>query len=179
MHKDVEKILFSEEQIEERCKELGKEITKFYSRSKKKPVLVGLLKGSVPFMAELIKYIDMDITIDFMDVSSYSGVSSTGDVRILKDVENSVKGERVLIVEDILDTGITLKEVKEIFVNKGTKDVKIVTMLDKKEGRKVDIQADFVAFDCPNEFIIGYGLDYNQHYRNLPYVGVLKKECYM
>lgn len=176
MHKDVEEILYSEEQIQERCKELGKELSDYYLKRNSEPMLIGLLKGSVPFMVDLIKRIEIDVQIDFMDVSSYAGTNSE-EVRILKDVESSVKDKDILVIEDIVDTGKTLKKVIEILKAKGAKEVKICTLLNKKEGRTTEIEADFVGFEVPNKFVIGYGLDYNQKYRNLPYVGVIKKEA--
>ena len=176
MNKDVEKILFSEEDIETRCKELGAQIAKDYEG--KSPILVGLLKGSVLFMSELVQRIDIDCEIDFMDVTSYSGTESQGDIKILKDLDRSIKDEYIILVEDIIDTGRTLKTVKEMMYSKGAKDVKIVSMLDKKERREVEIEGDYIGFTCPNEFVIGFGLDFNQKYRNLPYIGVLKEECY-
>ena len=142
------------------------------------PVLVALLKGSVPFAAELMKYIDIDMEIEFMDVSSYEGTKSTGEIKIIKDLDRSIKDCDVIIVEDIVDTGKTLKTVKELLYSKGAKDVKVATLLDKKYGRVVDIEADYVGFDIPDEFVVGYGLDFNQKFRNLPFVGVLKEECY-
>ena len=175
-HKDIDKILISEEQIVERCKELGAQISKDFEG--KNPLLVGLLKGSVPFMAELLKRIECDCRIDFMDVSSYSGTESQGDIKINKDLDHSVKGDYIILVEDIIDTGKTLTTVRELMYSKGAKDVKIVSLLDKKERREVDIEGDYIGFNCPNEFVVGYGLDFNQKYRNLPYIGVLKEECY-
>ncbi|MBR5340996.1 MAG: hypoxanthine phosphoribosyltransferase [Erysipelotrichaceae bacterium] len=176
MADNVEKILISEEEIVERCKELGKEISTDYEG--KDPIIIGLLKGSVPFMAELIKYITIDCEMEFMAVSSYSGTESMGDVRILKDLDRSIKGENVLVVEDIVDTGKTLEKVKELLYSKGADSVKVVSLLDKPDRRIVDIEAEYVGFTIPNEFVIGFGLDFDQKYRNLPYVGVLKEECY-
>ena len=140
--------------------------------------MVALLRGSVPFLAELIKHIDLDIEYDFMDVSSYAGTESTGDIKILKDLDCSIRNENVILVEDIIDTGRTLKTVTRMMWEKGAADVKIVTLLDKPDRRTVEIEADYVGFTIPNEFVIGYGLDFNQKYRNLPYIGVLKEECY-
>lgn len=174
----IEKVLLTEEQIETRCRELAAEIEEDYEARNIQPIVVGLLKGSVPFMAELIKYFRHPIEIDFMSVSSYQGTESVGDVKIDKDMDLSSKGKHVLIVEDIVDTGRTLAEVKKLFYNKGAEEVKIVSLLDKPERRIVDIQADFIGFTVPNEFVVGYGLDYNQKYRNLPYIGVLKPEIY-
>lgn len=176
IHKDIGKVLITEEEIIARTKEMGKMITDDYAEEE--PVVVGLLKGSVPFMAELIKQIRLDIEIDFMDVSSYVGTESEGDVRIVKDLDRSIVGRKVLIVEDIIDTGKTLTSVKELMYKKGASDVRIATLLDKPSRRKVQIEGEYVGFEVPNEFVVGYGLDFNQKYRNLPYIGVLKEECY-
>ena len=173
---DVEKILISQDEIVARCKELGKQISEDYKDTV--PVLIGLLKGSVPFMAELMKYIDIDCKIEFMDVTSYSGTESTGEVKIVKDLDCSIKDLDVLIIEDIVDTGKTLEKVKELLYSKGAHSVKVCSLLDKPDRRIVDIEAEYVGFSIPNEFVIGFGLDFNQKYRNLPYVGVLKEECY-
>lgn len=176
MNKDIKKVLITEEEIIDRSKQLGAQISKDYEG--KRPILIALLKGSVPFLAELIKYIDIDMEIDFMDVSSYEGTESRGDVRIVKDLDRSIKDADVIIVEDIVDTGRTLKTVTELLYQKGASSVKVVSLLDKKERRVVDIDADYVGFNIPDEFVIGFGLDFNQLYRNLPYIGVLKEECY-
>lgn len=178
MHKDVKKILLSEDQIEVKCKELGQVITDFYKDVDGPLVLVALLKGSVPFLARLIKYVDLDIEYDFMDVSSYEGTESTRDIRILKDLDRSIKGINILLVEDIVDTGHTIEAVIKLLQNKGAKDVKVVTMLDKPSRREANVKADFIGYEIPNEFVIGFGLDYNEKYRQLPYIGVLKDEVY-
>ena len=125
-----------------------------------------------------MKYIDLDLEIDFMDVSSYDGTESVGDVRINKDLSNSVQDDDIILVEDIVDTGKTLSKVIDFLYQKGAKSVKVVSLLDKPDRRVVDIEADYVGFKVPNEFVVGFGLDYNQKYRNLPYVGILKRECY-
>jgi hypoxanthine phosphoribosyltransferase len=179
MHQDVKKVLVSPEAIEQRCRELGKQISDDYRRDGEIPVLVALLKGSVPFLAKLITYIDLDIEFDFMDVKSYEGTESIGDVRILKDLDRSIKGASILLVEDIVDTGRTLHEVSKLLLNKGAGRVKIVSLLDKPSRRVIPIEADYTGFVIPNEFVIGFGLDFNEKYRNLPYVGVLKDECYL
>ena len=179
MHKDVKKVLVSSEEIEQRCKELGAQITKDYLELGEVPILVSLLKGSVPFLAKLMPYIDLDVEIDFMDVSSYEGTESIGDVRIIKDLDRSIKGESILLVEDIVDTGRTLNSVKELLENKGCERLRIVSLLDKPTRRVVKIDADYVGFTIPNEFVIGFGLDFNEKYRSLAYVGVLKDECYL
>lgn len=175
---DILKVLITEEQIENRCVELAKEIEADYAKTNAEPIVVGLLRGSVPFMAELIKRFTFPCEIEFMSVSSYHGTQSVGDVRIEKDIDMSCKDRSILIVEDIVDTGRTLNEVKKLFLHKGASDVKIVSLLDKPERRVVDIAADYTGFEVPNEFVVGYGLDYNQRYRNLPYIGVLKPEIY-
>ena len=172
----VEKVLISEEEIEKRAKELAAEISRDYEGMD--PIIVGLLKGSVPFMAELFKNITIDCEIEFMAVASYSGTESMGDVRILKDLDRSIIDHDVLIVEDIVDTGKTLEKVKELLYSKGAKTVKVVSLLDKPDRRTVEIEAEYVGFTIPNEFVVGFGLDFNQKYRNLPYVGILKEECY-
>lgn len=175
---EIKKVLITEEEIREKCKELGAELTKDYANDADKLMVVGLLKGSVPFMAELMKYIELPLQMDFMDVSSYSGTESSGDIRIVKDLECSIKGLDILLVEDIVDTGRTLSVVKQLLYNKGAQRVKIVSLLDKPSRRVVDIEADYVGFAVPDEFVVGFGLDYNQKYRNLPYIGVLKPEMY-
>ena len=173
---DVDRILISEEEILKRSEEIGMQISEDYKDSV--PVIVGLLKGSVPFMAELIKHISIDCRMEFMDVSSYSGTESQGDVKIVKDLDCSIKDLDVLIVEDIVDTGKTLEKVKELLYSKGARSVKVASLLDKPSRRIVDIEAEYVGFTIPNEFVIGFGLDYDQKYRNLPFVGVLKEELY-
>ena len=178
MHPCLEKILLNEDEIVARCKELGQQITQEYKNNEQPPLLVALLKGSVPFLAELIKHIDLDIQFDFMDVSSYEGTESIGDIKILKDLDCSVKNLDILLVEDIVDTGRTLKTVKAMLKNKGAKTVRVVTLLDKPDRRVVDIEADYTGFEIPNQFVVGFGLDFNQKYRNYPFVGVLKEECY-
>ena len=176
VNEDVKKVLISEDEIVERCKELGRQVSEDYAG--KNPIIIGLLKGSVPFMAELIKNITIDCELEFMAVSSYSGTESMGDVRINKDLDRSIKGCDVLVVEDIVDTGKTLQKVKDLLYSKGANSVKVISLLDKPDRRIVEIEAEYVGFTIPNEFVIGFGLDFNQKYRNLPYVGVLKEELY-
>lgn len=177
MHQDVKRVLVSHDEIVARSEALGKEITEHYS-DKKTPILVALLKGSVPFLAELMKWIALDVEIDFMDVSSYEGTESVGDVHIIKDLNRSIKGENILLVEDIVDTGKTIEQVTQLLYNKGAADVKVVSLLDKPSRRIVDIEADWIGFEVENLFVIGFGLDFNEKYRNLGYVGVLKDELY-
>ena len=160
VEKDIKKVLVNEQQISERSKELGAKITEDYAG--KQPLLVALLRGSVPFLAELIKHIDLDIQYDFMDVSSYEGTESIGDIRILKDLDTSVKGLDILLVEDIVDTGRTIQTVRETLLHKGANSVRIITLLDKPSRRVVDIKADYVGFEIENEFVIGFGMDFNQ-----------------
>lgn len=177
MHQDIKKIILSHDQIVTISEKLAQEVEAYY-QDKQKPLLVALLKGSIPFLAELIKHFKEDYEFDFMDVSSYEGTESIGDVRILKDLNQSIKGMNILLVEDIVDTGRTLYEVSKTLYNKGAKDVKVVTLLDKPSRRVIDLSADFVGYEIPNEFVVGFGLDYNEKYRSLNYVGVLKDEIY-
>ena len=177
LENDIKKILISHDEIVTAARELGQKLTKDYQG--KNPILVGILKGSVPFMAELIKHIDTHIELDFMLVSSYhGGTSSTGVINIIKDMDQDIKGRDILFVEDIIDTGKTLKSLKELFEGRQPASVKIATLLDKPEGRLVEIEADYTCFTIPNEFVVGYGLDCDENYRNLPYIGVLKEEVY-
>ncbi|MCQ8785186.1 hypoxanthine phosphoribosyltransferase [Streptococcus suis] len=177
LDKDIKKILVSEEEIVAKCKELGQILATDYAD--KNPILVGILKGSIPFMAELMKHIDAHLETDYMVVSSYhGGTESSGTVKIIKDLDNSVAGRHIIFVEDIIDTGRTLKELKELFALRQAASIKIATLLDKPEGRVVEIEPDYTCFTIPNEFVVGFGLDYDENYRNLPYVGVLKEEVY-
>ncbi len=177
LEQDIQKVLYSQEEIVKKTQELGAILTKDYQG--KNPLLVGVLKGCVPFMSELIKHIDTHIELDFMVVSSYhGGTTSSGEVKILKDVNTNVEGRDIIFIEDIIDTGRTLKYLRDMFKYRQAKSVKIATLFDKPEGRVVDIDADYVCYDVPNEFIVGFGLDYAENYRNLPYVGVLKEEIY-
>ena len=177
LEQDIKKILISHDEIVTAARELGQKLTEDYQG--KNPILVGILKGSVPFMAELIKHIDTHIELDFMLVSSYhGGTSSSGVINIIKDMDQDIKGRDILFVEDIIDTGKTLKSLKELFEGRQPASVKIATLLDKPEGRLVEIEADYTCFTIPNEFVVGYDLDYDENYRNLPYIGVLKEEVY-
>ena len=177
LEQDIKKILISHDEIVTAARELGQKLTEDYQG--KNPILVGILKGSVPFMAELIKHIDTHIELDFMLVSSYhGGTSSSGVINIIKDIDQDIKDRDILFVEDIIDTGKTLKSLKELFEGRQPASVKIATLLDKPEGRLVEIEADYTCFTIPNDFVVGYGLDYDENYRNLPYIGVLKEEVY-
>ena len=176
MEKDIERILLTTSDIDAKVKSLGAELTKDYAD--KNPILLGLLKGSVMFMADLMKHLDMPIEIEFMDVSSYHGVESTGQIKILKDLDTSVKDRHVIIAEDIVDTGRTLEYVIELLKLRGAKSVEMVTLLYKKEARLAPIEAKYIGFSIPKAFVVGYGLDYNEKYRNLPYIGILKQSVY-
>lgn len=177
MQNDIQKVLISKEEIAKKTAWLGEKITKEYDG--KFPLVVGILKGSILFMSDLIREIDTHVEMDFMAISSYGNERvSSGEVKILKDLDTNVVGRDILIVEDIIDSGRTLAYLADLFKYRQAKSVKIVTLLDKPEGRVVDISADYVGFDVPNEFVVGYGLDYAERYRNLPYIGVLKPEIY-
>ncbi|MFY9213966.1 MAG: hypoxanthine phosphoribosyltransferase [Tissierellaceae bacterium] len=177
MRDDIKKILLTEEEIKTRIKELGEEITRDYKD--KNLLVVGILKGAIIFMAELCKNIDLPIMIDFMAVSSYGTSSqSTGEVRIIKDLDFSVEGKDVLIVEDIIDTGLTLSYLSDNLKKRGANSVKIATLLDKPDRRNVEVEIDYLGFSIPDEFVVGYGLDYAENYRNLPFVAALKEEVY-
>lgn len=177
MEEQISKILLTEAEIKKRVAELGAQITKDYAG--KELLVIGIFKGAVPFLADLIREIKIPLRYDFMAVSSYGSASqSSGAVRILKDLDAGIDEKHVLIVEDIVDTGLTLKYLKENLARRQPLSLKIVTLLDKPERREVEVQPDYNGFTVPNEFVVGYGLDYNEFYRNLPYVGVLKPELY-
>jgi len=177
LEKDIEKVLLSKEEIDAIAEKLGKQITEEYKD--KFPIVIGLLKGCVPFMGNLITYLDIHVELGFMDVSSYhGGIESTGDIKIKKDLDIPVQDRHIIIAEDIVDTGRTIKVVKELLLYRGAKSVRVATLLDKPEGRVVELVPAYVGSVIPNEFVVGYGLDYDEKYRNLPYVGVLKKEVY-
>ena len=169
---DSIRILFTEEQIKERVRELGEEISRFYKG--RSPHLVCILRGAVIFLSDLVRNIDLPITIDFMAVSSYGGSDrSSGIVKITKDLDETIENKDVIIVEDIIDTGLTLKHLHQIFLARNPRDLKTCVLLDKKERRLTDVDLDFIGFEVPNEFIVGYGLDYGGFYRNLPFLGIL------
>ena len=177
MKEDVLRVLLSEDEIREKVRELGGKITADYKNSNL--MLVTVLKGAVVFLADLMRQIDVPAEIDFMVVSSYgSGVKSSGVVKIVKDLDVPLAGKDILIVEDILDSGLTLSYIKELLESRGPRSIRIATLLDKPSRRKVDLQADYIGFSVPDEFVIGYGLDYDEKYRNLPYFGILKPEVY-
>ncbi|MDT2048726.1 hypoxanthine phosphoribosyltransferase [Priestia aryabhattai] len=177
MKHDIKEILISEEEIQAKVKDLGQLLTEEYQD--RFPLVIGVLKGAMPFMSDLIKRIDTYLEMDFMDVSSYGKeMVSSGEVKILKDLDTSVEGRDILILEDIIDSGLTLSYLVELFKYRKAKSIRIVTLLDKPTGRKADIKADYVGFEVPDAFVVGYGLDYQEKYRNLPYIGVLKPEVY-
>lgn len=177
MHENIQAVLLTEEQIRDKVAELGARITQDYQD--KRLMVIGVLKGSFMFMADLLRKIDVSCEVEFMAVSSYhAGVKSSGAVKIIKDIDIDPSNVNILIVEDILDSGNTLSYLKTLLLARGAVDIKIATLLDKPSRRVVDIQADYVGFQIPNEFAVGYGLDYAEQYRNLPYIGVLKPEVY-
>ena len=178
MEKDIEQILFSEDQIQERVRQLGEMLTADYAD--KNPIVIGILKGVVVFFSDMIKRIDTPCQIDFMWLSSYAGSESTGNIEVRRDIATDIKGRHVLILEDILDTGNSLSFAVQHLLAKEPASLKICTLLDKPSRRKpgITLKADYVGFEIPNAFVVGYGLDYNEYYRNLPYIGILKPEIY-
>ena len=176
MNKDVESVLISEEELKEICKNLGEQITRDYEG--KNLLVVSVLKGSVVFLADLLREIKCHCQIDFLSVSSYSGTKTTGVVKFKKDLDIDPDGMDILIVEDILDSGITLSYLSSVLVGRNASSIKICTLLDKPANRKADIKADYVGKVIPDAFVIGYGLDYDEKYRNLPYIGILKPAVY-
>ena len=177
MKQDIERILFSEEELKSRIAELGAQLTEDFKD--KNPIFVGVLKGCFVFMADLLRNVDIYCTMDFMAVSSYGdGMSSTGAVKINKDLSRDIAGRHVIIVEDILDSGITLSYLKNYLGVRKPASISIVTLLDKPARRRADVKADYVGFEVEDAFVVGYGLDYAEKYRNLPYIGILKPEIY-
>ncbi len=173
---DISEVVLSEEDIDRIVTDLGETIKKDYEG--KTPILVGLLKGSVLFMGDLIKKIDTHLEIDFMDVSSYVGTKSTGEVQILKDLSGSVDGRHILIVEDIIETGTTLNSIINLIKSRNAASIEIVTLLDKPVNRKLHVDVKYIGTEIPDGFVVGYGLDFDEKYRNLPYIGLLKPELY-
>ncbi|GAX04514.1 hypoxanthine phosphoribosyltransferase [Secundilactobacillus pentosiphilus] len=177
MNNDIERVLYSQDDIKAACQRLGADITRDYAG--KKPLFIGVLKGVIFFMTDLLRELDFLADIDFIDVSSYhGGTASTGEITLVHDIDTDISGRDVIIVEDILDTGRTLAYLRDRLSERKPKSLKVCTLLDKPEGRVVEAKADYVGFNVPNEFLVGYGLDYVEYYRNLPYVGVLKPEVY-
>ena len=177
MMQDIKEVWISEEELQQKVKELGAKISEDYKD--KNLLMVSVLKGSVVFMADLMRAITVPAAIDFMSVSSYgAGTKSTGVVRIIKDLDTNVADYDLLLVEDILDSGRTLYALREMLKQRHPKSIRIATLLDKPERRVEDIQPDYYCFNVPDEFVVGYGLDYAEKYRNLPYIGILKPEVY-
>jgi len=178
MEQNIKEVLLSQEQIQTKVKELAAVLAEEYAD--KDPVFVGVLKGVVIFFADMVRNINIPCQIDFMWISSYEGTNSTGNMQVKRDVSTDLKGRHVVILEDIFDTGNSLDYTYKHLLTKEPASLKICTLLDKPERRNpnVTLQADYVGFTIPNEFVVGYGLDFNEHYRNLPYVGILKPEAY-
>lgn len=174
-HPDIEKILIPQDKIQSRVRELGLEISRDYAG--KCPVFVGILRGCVLFLADLLKNVTVDCSVDFICLSSYSGTRSSGVVRTLLDLRESIQDRDVVIVEDIVDSGLTLSYLMENLGTRRPRSLEICALLDKPECRKVSVPIKYAGFTVPNKFVVGYGLDYNEIYRNLPYVGVMKKSA--
>ena len=182
MHPDVQEILFTPEQIQDRVNEMGAALTEKFSAAAARGegiVLISVLRGAAIFMADLARAIDLPIEMDYMAISSYgTGAKSSGVVRILKDLSSEIEGKHVIIAEDILDTGLTLQYLLDNLGTRGPASLTVVTLLRKQIENQVHIDCEHIGFECPDEFVVGYGLDFAEHYRNLPYVGVLKPEVY-
>ncbi|CAH1855622.1 hypoxanthine phosphoribosyltransferase [Convivina intestini] len=177
MNNDIEEILFDQAAIQESARRLGQQITEDYAG--RRPLVLSVLKGAYLWTADLIREIDLYVDLEFIKISSYhGGVASSNDIQLITDIRQDVSGRDVIILEDIVDTGQSLQFMEELLASRGTSSIRVATLLDKKAGRKVDIKADYVGFDVRNEFVVGYGLDYKELYRNLPYVGILKKDIY-
>ena len=176
MTEDIECVLLSEKEIQLKVREIGAKISADYEG--KNPIFVGVLKGCFIFMADLMRSVNIRCSMDFMAVSSYSGTSSTGAVKINKDLSQDILGRHLILVEDILDSGVTLNYLKQYLTVRKPASIRIATLLDKPARRKADIFADYSCFEVPDAFVVGYGLDYNETYRNLPYIGILKPEVY-
>lgn len=177
MNNDIKEVLITEEQITQKIKEMGAVLSEEYKD--RNPLVICVLKGAAPFMSDLVKRMPIYLEMDFMDVSSYGhSTQSSGEVKIIKDLNTTVEGRDVLIVEDIIDSGLTLNYLVQLFHHRKAKSVKIVTLLDKPHRRSVDLKPDLRGFEVPDEFVVGYGLDFAEKYRNLPFIGVLKPEIY-
>lgn len=177
LEKDIERVLYSREDIQKVNQRLGKQITADYQGEN--PLLIGILKGAIVFMTDLIREIDLHVEIDFMDVSSYGAETiSSGEVKIIKDLDTSVKGRDIIIIEDIVDTGRTLNYLMAILKTRQANSIKVCTLMDKPSRRIVPVHSDYVGMEVPNEFVVGYGLDYAERYRNMGTIGVLKPEIY-
>lgn len=178
LDKDIKDILLQEKDIKKICKDLGMQISRDYKNTKNRPLVIGILKGCIPFIADLCKNISIDIEISYIQASSYTNDKSTGNVLVSRHENLILENRDVIIVEDIIDTGLTLDAIKKVITEKNAKSVKIVTLLDKPTNRKINITADYVGHVVPNVFVVGYGFDFNESYRNLRYIGILKEEMY-
>ena len=176
MEKDIQSVLIDQAEIEKHVAEIGRQIS--WDFEGKDPIFVGVLKGCFIFMADLMRHVSIDCSMDFMAVSSYSGTNSTGAVKINKDLNQDIGGRHLILVEDILDSGVTLNYLKNYLMVRKPASISVATLMDKPARRKADIYADYSGFEVPDAFVVGYGLDYNERYRNLPYIGVLKPEVY-
>lgn len=177
MRNDIQEVLFSEQQLADKVAELGARISTDYEG--KNPLVVSVLKGSYVFMADLTRKITIPCNVDFMAVSSYGeGTKTTGEVQIIKDIGSKIDGRHLIIVEDILDSGVTLSFLMKILKARGAASIRLCTLLSKPERRKVDVPVDYLGFEIPDAFVVGYGLDYAEKYRNLPYIGILKPSVY-
>ena len=173
----IERVLFSEEELKTRIKELGAEIGREYAG--RKPLMIGILKGSVMFFADLLREIEGDLEIDFMAISSYgNGVNSSGEVTMIKDLDHKIEGKDVIIVEDIVDSGYTMKYLTGMLSARNPASIRICTLLDKPSRRETDVRVDYKGFEVGDEFVVGYGLDYAGLYRNVPFIGILKRSVY-
>lgn len=176
MENDIQSVLISREELEKHVAEIGAQISRDFEG--KDPIFIGVLKGCFIFMADLMRHVSIKCSMDFMAVSSYSGTTSTGAVKINKDLSEDIEGRHIIIVEDILDSGVTLNYLKNFLMVRNPASISIATLMDKPARRKADVYADYSCFEIPDAFVVGYGLDYNERYRNLPYIGVLKPEIY-
>ena len=176
MERDIQRVLISSEEIRRHVAEIGEKISRDFAD--KDPIFVGVLKGCFIFMADLMRYVTINCSMDFMAVSSYAGTTSTGAVKINKDLNQDIEGRHLILVEDILDSGVTLNYLKNYLMVRRPASITIATLMDKPARRKADIYADYSCFEIPDAFVVGYGLDYNERYRNLPYIGVLNPEIY-
>ncbi|BCU80302.1 hypoxanthine-guanine phosphoribosyltransferase [Polycladomyces abyssicola] len=177
MHEDIQEILYTEEEIKTKVKELGRRLSEDYKDLN--PLCICVLKGAAPFMTDLVRSMDIPLEMDFMAVSSYgASTKSSGVVRIIKDLDASVEGRHVIIVEDIIDSGLTLSHLIDLLRHRNAASIKVVTLLDKPGRRTVDLKPDYCGFTIPDAFVVGYGLDYAEKYRNLPYIGILKERVY-
>ena len=179
MHKDIEKIVLSEQQIADKVREAAAWLDARFANAEQPPIAVSVLKGSAFFFCDVVRAMNMPVQLEFMRVSSYgNSTQTTGTPRIIMDLDVSVQDRDVILIEDIVDSGYTITRMKNVIVGRGAKSFTVVSLLDKPSRRKLSAKADFACFEIPNEFVVGYGLDYAEQYRNLPYVGVLKKEIY-